>query len=218
MAHRGARHTDPMRHLQSLILSGALALAACDGHAPQPAPDARASHAAAGQGGAPPPPPADTVSIAIDTEPQLAGCRLDTCSWTKTTAGSVVRSDARGTLVRLTMQTGTSQTSTAETLRGAVHWAAHPRTIHVFCSRLMPALITDGHVAALDFVHGIEESDAASANLLSRTCLGGDTWTAPDFAARHGLPGFSGPIRATIDRPEAVFDLAERIAAHKGRG
>lgn len=188
-------------------------LAGCGSSIPQqaqPQPTAAASQAGAATGAAP-----EAGQAAIETEPELIGCRLDRCTWSMITAQSVVRHDTRGVLVALQVRHGASRVANEDTLRGHVHWIGAPQTTYVFCSSVLPAVITQSaarpEVAVLDFAHGIAADRTAAANLFARTCYPGDTWTAPDFASRHGLAAFADKPAIALHKPEDIFAAAERI-------
>lgn len=156
----------------------------------------------------------DQSADAASTEPELGRCHMDECSWSLTKSRTVVRREVTGTLLRLSLLGGTSSNANDDG-NAPIRWNAKPHTANVFCSNRLPAVImkTDAgfQVDVLDFVNGIPGALESSANLYVRICHPNDNWNSKGFAERNRLPDVSDFLDVTINGPEEIFQVADRI-------
>jgi hypothetical protein len=205
-----------MRKTLMLLLSGAVAIGACDSGNAKNASSVNVETA---------------TTEAKNVKPGLGRCHEDLCSWSITKSRTVVKQDALGTLIRLSVLGGTSKNTDGDYEKARIRWNSKPHEIYVFCSKRLPAVImkmnlppeaikaAGGYkfppyqVDVLDFVNGIPGNLESSANIFVRTCYPNDNWDTPGFAQRHGLTAFDELPDVTINNPEAIFQAADQTIA-----
>ncbi len=140
-------------------------------------------------------------------QPQLGMCRMDDCSWSKETGREVVKSDRRGTLVKLSLIGGSSSGEKA-----AITWDESSHDVFVFCSAALPSVILgeadSWQVDVLDFVDGVPGVLESSQALYMKTCHAADG-RFPNDAETLGyrsIPEEREDVR--ISRVEDIFDRA----------
>lgn len=138
-------------------------------------------------------------------QPQLGMCRGDECSWSKETGREVVKSDRRGTLVKLSLVGGSS---TSE--KGAISWNADGHDVYVFCSTALPSVLLEDagtwQVDVLDFIEGVPGVLESSQALYMKTCHAANQ----QFPNNASLLGYASipdeREEVTITRPDEIFD------------
>lgn len=138
-------------------------------------------------------------------QPQLGMCRGDECSWSKETGRAVVKSDRRGTLVKLSLVGGSS---TGE--KGAIAWNASGHDVYIFCSTALPSVMLEDagswQVDVLDFINGVPGVLESSQELYMKTCHAADQ-QFPNNASSLGYASIPDERKeVTITRPDEIFD------------
>ena len=156
----------------------------------------------------------DGASQGSAAEPQLGRCHMGECSWSLTKDRAVVRRDANGSLLRLTLLGGTSQHPDEYDSDANIEWNKSTHTVHIFCSSRLPAVMLEEsgemQVDVLDFVSGVPGVLESSANLYTSTCHPDDDWTSDGFADRHGYKTFGEDVEVSVSKPEDILKVAER--------
>lgn len=153
------------------------------------------------------------VEASVDAAPaddtpggaQLGMCRMDDCSWSKETGRKVVKSDRRGTLVKLSLISGSSKGE-----NDAITWDANPHDVFVFCSTALPSVIlgeaVSWQVDVLDFVDGVPGVLESSQALYMKTCHAADR-QFPNDAETLGYTSIpEGREDVKISRADDIFD------------
>jgi hypothetical protein len=219
------------RKLMLFLCVAVSAVGACDSGGTANSTAAERSHRSASvQNGTAEPNQRATRQHPKAVEPELGRCHMELCSWSLTKGRVVVRRNVAGMLIRLSLLGGTSRNNTDGDYHNAhIHWNAKPHTVYVFCSKRLPAVLMKSDVPpaaikasggyhfppfqvdVLDFVNGIPGGLESSANLFVRTCYPNDDWTSDSFARRNGLPAFDELPEVTINSPEDIFRIADRL-------
>ncbi len=137
--------------------------------------------------------------------PQLGYCHGGGCSWSREAERVVVKQDARGRLIRLTLLGGFSDDADA-----TVQWNARTHDVYVFCSIRLPAVIlhteNGWQVDAIDFVAGVPGVLMSSAAIYARTCHGRE-FLEPEEAAGLGYKALpEDVVEVRVDQPEQIFE------------
>ncbi len=140
-------------------------------------------------------------------QPQLGTCRMDDCSWSKETGREVVKSDRRGTLVKLSIIGGSSPGEKAP-----VSWDTNGQDVYVFCSTALPSVLLEDagrwQVDVLDFVDGVPGVLESSQALYMKTCHAADR-QFPNNASSLGYASIPDEREdVAITRAEDIFDRA----------
>ena len=130
---------------------------------------------------------------------------MDDCSWSKEAGREVVKSDGRGTLIKLSLIGGSSSGEKA-----AVTWDAIPHDVFVFCSTALPSVILgqagNWQVDVLDFVDGVPGVLESSQALYIKTCHGADR-QFPNNAEALGYTSIPDEREyVKISRADEIFD------------
>lgn len=157
------------------------------------------------------PPTADppkTQAVIKDTQggqPRLGNCHMGECSWSREFKRDTLRTDKRGSLIRVSLLGGSSTTENSK-----VSWESSPHDVFVFCSTSLPAVMlqtdTGWQVDTLDLVNGVPDVLNTSAAIYSEVCHSQEMIdaSAAERLGYHASPDGSDDI--VINRPEDIFD------------
>lgn len=175
---------------------------------------------AQGQGGSTPPSKTtSSFSITPSRIPGIGRCHMGECSWSRELSQAILKENASGTLVKITLLGGSSSHPDDDYPAGfgpkvPISWARKPHDVFVFCSLHLPAVMmaVDGawQTDVLDFNGGIPGVLESSAALYSRTChSNSEAWLDSSFAARnHYRPFEDGSSELELSSPQQIFNYA----------
>jgi uncharacterized protein len=165
--------------------------------------------------------------------PQLNYCHMDECGWFVIRDVKHLAKNRAGELLELKVIDGSSEHYLSDSGQSGypdafdesipIDWAAEPSITHVFCSKILPAVLYQKEgggveVAPLDFGgQGIFGYNSSAAGLYVYTCqhLDPSAYAADGFGAKYGIRPLPEDLKIEISRVSEILDVAAKVAEGK---
>ena len=169
------------------------------------------------------------TNITSKENPQLNYCHMDECGWFVIRQMKQIAKNKEGELIEVTVTSGTSNHYPTDSDAGEypskfeesipIEWANEPSTWHVFCSKVLPAVLykeeSGVEVSPLDFGgQGIFGYNSSDAGFYVYSCehLAPSSYDADGFAAKYGFRPLPEGLSIEIGNVGEILDVAKKVS------